>query len=236
MPPYLRVRNGARALELAPSVRVRATSPIGESFFTNWDQHLTLGELEFGLPDEEDIRFILPANATVELEVPSVDFSQQSCAHDGRLVALPGEWTLEVLLYEVLDNPERDPEPAAVSNPVRLTIETPTGGDVPVWQPMMAGGARPIAETVLTQQPESRHFPYLSTMVSRYSTLDKVTIIKRVIELHPNSPVVPSLPRLKNSNNAWSRLKGNQELGKFPSREYFVELQRLKRKAAANKP
>lgn len=193
VPLHLRVRNGGRALELAPTVRVRATSPAGESFSTSWDQHLTAGELEFGLTDEEDTRFVLPANGTVDLEVPAVDLMQQSWAHDSRLVALPGEWTLEVLLYEVADTPQRNPDPVGVSNPAKLTIETPTGGDVPVWQAILAGEARPIAEKVLTQQPESRYFPYLSTMISRYSTLDKVAIINRAIELHPHSPVIPAL-------------------------------------------
>lgn len=44
------------------------------------------------------------------------------------------------------------------------------------------------------------------------------------------------LTRLKNGKTAWSRLKGNQQLGEFPNREYFLDLQRLKRRNAANKP
>jgi hypothetical protein len=45
VPLSLRIRNGARALELAPSVRVRVTSPIGETFFAIWGDRLTGGEL-----------------------------------------------------------------------------------------------------------------------------------------------------------------------------------------------
>lgn len=268
VPLHLRVRNGARALELSPWVRVRATSPIGESFFTNWEGSQTLGELEFGLTDEEDTRFILPANSTIDLEVPAVDFTAPSWALDSRLVALPGEWTLQVLLYEIDESSPQHPEPVGVSNPANLTIETPTGRDVAVWDAIRTGEVRPIADKVLTDQAESRYFPYLSTMISRYSTLDQVAIVARAIDLHPTSPVVSSLryvmalgygmeagrvfsaegdlekavalaekgraelTRLKNSKDAWSRLKGNQKLGDFPSREYFVELQRLKQKAA----
>jgi hypothetical protein len=62
-----------------------------------------------------------------------------------------------------------------------------------VWDALRAGGARTIAEKVLAEQPESRYFPYLSTIISRYAILDKVAIISRAIELHPDSPVVPSL-------------------------------------------
>lgn len=273
VPLYLRVRNGARALELSPWVQVRATSPIGESFFAAWEGRQTIGELEFGLTDEEDARFILPANATVDLEIPALDLNEPSWALDERLLALPGEWALEVLLYEIdEDNPQQNPDPAGVSNPAKLTIDTPTGRDVPLWEAIRGGAPRGISEKVLAEQPESQYFPYMSTLVSRHAILDRLAIISRAIDLHPNSPVVPALryasalyygmearrvfskegdldkavaladkgraelTRLKNGKNAWSRLKGNQKLGEFPSREYFLELQRLKRKAAANKP
>lgn len=266
MPLYLEVRNGARALELAPSVRVRATSPRGESFVTNWDQSLTFGELELGVTDEEDKRFILPAHATVELEVPAVAHTAQSWASDGRLVALPGEWTLQVLLYEIDDEASAVPEPAAVSNAVMLTIERPTGRDFPVWQAILTGGVYSIAEEVLAEYPDSPYFPYMSTLVSRYDVMDKVAIISRAIEMHPTSPVVPylryaralyygmearnvfnregdlekavalsdkgraELTRLKNGKSPWPRLKGNKQLGQFPNREYFSDLQRLRQK------
>lgn len=272
VPLYLRVRNGARAVELSPWVQVRATSPVGESFFAAWEGKQTIGELEFGVTDEEDARFVLPANATVDLEVPALDLSQPSWALDQRLLALPGEWTLEVLIYEVDEDAPQNPEPAGVSNPVKLTIDTPTGRDVPVWEALRAGAPRGISEKVFTEQPESKYFPFMSTLISRHGILDKVAIINRAIDLHPNSPVVPSLryaialyygmearhafsqegnldkavaladrgraelTRLKNGTNAWSRLKGNQKLGEFPSREYFVELQRLKQGKAAKKP
>jgi hypothetical protein len=279
VPLAIRVRNGARALVLAPSVRVRATSPIGETFFAIWGDRLTGGELEFGLTDEEDTRFILPAKATVELEVPALDLSRHSWALDHRLLALPGEWTLEVLLYEDQDYATEDPEPAGISNPVKLTIETPTGRDVPIWEAIRGRGGEfgmGISEKVLAEQPESRYFPYLSTIISRYAVLDRVAIVSRAIELHPNSPVVPrlryamalgyrmeadrifdeegdvekataladkgraELTRLKNSKSAWSRLIGHRKLCcKYVSREYFLELQRLKarnREKATQKP
>lgn len=276
VPLALRIRNGARALELSPGVRVRATSPIGETFIATWGDGFTAGDLEFGITDEEDTRFILPANATVELEVPALDLSRPSWALDHRLLALPGEWTLEVLLYEVQDHPTKNPEPAGVSNPVRLTIEMPTGRDVPIWEAIRGRGGDfgiGISEKVLAEQPESRYFPYLSTVISRYAILDQVAIISRAIELHPDSPVVPrlryamalgygmaadrvfdeegdiekaaafadkgrgELTRLKNGKSAWSRLIGHQKLCcEYVSREYFVELQRLKRRNATRKP
>ena len=275
VPLYLRVRNGARALELSPWVQVRATSPVGESFFAIWEGEQTVGELEFGVTDEEDLRFILPANATVDLEVPALDLSLPSWALDHRLLALPGEWTLEVLLYEVDEETPLPSEPAGVSNPVKLTIETPTGRDVPVWEAIRAGAPRGISEKVLAEQTETQYFPYMSTLISRYAVLDKVAIISRAIELHPNSPVVPSLrygmalyygmeahrvmseegdldkavafadkgraelTLLKNGKNAWSRRKGNKQLGQFPSREYFLDIKRIKdrnREKAAKQP
>jgi len=275
VPLYLRVRNGARALELSPLVQVRATSPIGESFFATWEGQQTVGELEFGVTDEEDLRFILPANATVDLEVPALDLSMPSWALDHRLLALPGQWMLEVWLYEVDEEAPLPSEPAGVSNPAKLTIETPTGRDVLLWEAIRGGAPRGISEKVLTEHLESQYFPYFSTIVSRYSVLDQVAIVSRAIELHPNSPVVPSLryamalgygteadrvfvvegdldkavaladkgraelTRLKNGKNAWSRLKGNQKLGQYPSREYFLDIKRVKdrnREKAAKQP
>lgn len=58
-----------------------------------------------------------------------------------------------------------------------------------VWEAIRAGAPRGIAEKVLIEQPDSKYFPYLSTMISRYAVLDQVAIISRAIELHPNSPV-----------------------------------------------
>ena len=266
VPLALRIRTGASAVELAPRVRVRATSPTGESFIAHWADRVESGPLEFGLTDEEDDRFIIPANSTVELTVPAVSFMQESWAHDGRLVTTPGKWQIEVLVYDRLG------ESDVVSSPATLEIETPPARDVWIWQALQRGEMLSIAEKVFVEQPDSAYFPYLSTAVRRYSSLDKIAIISRAIELHPNSPVIPDLrygiayyygseadrvfaieadlekavalaekgrselTRLKNGKDAWSRLKGNQKLGEFPSREYFLELQRLAREKGTRKP
>jgi len=191
VPLSLRVRNGGRAVELGRGIRVRATSPSGESFIASWGEGNDSGVLEFGPLDDD--RFILPANTTADLEVPALDLSQLSWALDARLLAVPGQWTLQALLY-VGDLDSRDDRLEAVaSNPARLTIETPTGGDVPIWEAIQRGEARSISDSVLAERPESRYFPYLSTVIARYASLDKVAIISRAIELHPGSPVVPRL-------------------------------------------
>lgn len=267
VPLHLRVKTGTSAVELAPGVRVRATSPTGESFLATWgSENIVSGPLEFGLIDEEDDHFIIPAKSTVELSVPAVSFMQSSWAHDGRLVSMPGRWKLEVILYDKKGKSD------AVSSPATLDIERPPARDVWIWQALERGETLAIADKVFVEQPDSPYFPYISTAVRRYSALDKVAIISRAIELHPNSPVVPwlrygianyydmesgrvffeerdlekavtlaekgraELVRLKDGNDAWSRLKGNQKMGDYPSREGFAELQRLAREKGTRKP
>jgi hypothetical protein len=188
VPLDLRVRNGAGALHIAPSVRVRATSPDGQTFFADWGEGVDSGELELGVTDETDRTFTLPANATVDLSVPALDLSRPSWALDSRLLAQPGEWTLQVVLYT-----EDLSEPAATSNAVKLTIATPTGTDVPVWQAIQRREYWGIADKVLAEQPQSPYFPYLAAIVARRATLEKIAIIERAIALHPESPAVPSL-------------------------------------------
>lgn len=266
LPLALRIRTGASAVELAPSIRVRATSPTGETFVALWVERIESGPLEFGLTDEEDDRFIIPANSTIDLAVPAVPFTQESWAHDGRLVSMPGPWKLEVLLYN-----ERDGS-TFTSSPATLEIETPAANDVWIWQALQHGEVWSIADKILSEQPESPYFPYFATLVRRHSSLDKVAILNRAIELHPNSPVVPSLRyaiadyygaeadrvfvteddlekavalaekgraelvRLKNGKDAWSKLKGNQRAGDYPNRDGYVELQRVQREKGTRKP
>lgn len=270
VPLDLRVRNGAGALQIGPFVRVRATSPDGQSFFTDWGEGVDSGELELGVTDEEDEVFTLPANATVNLGVPALHLTRPSWALDSRLLAQPGEWTLQVFIYA--GSGDDDLAEPVVSNPAKLTIETPSGRDVPVWEAIQRREYWGISEKVLVEQPESPYFPYLAANIARFSVMEKISFIRRALELHPNSPVVPSLryglalyygmeagrvffeegdfdkavalaeegraelTGLKNGKDAWGKLKGNAKLGDFPSREYFVILQRLQREKGIKKP
>ncbi len=267
VPLALHILNGSRAVQIAPGVRVRATSPAGESFFADWGEGVAGGELEFGVTDEEDSKFVLSANSSVDLAVPALDLSRPSWALDPRILALPGEWAIQVFLYDEDDLSEA----AGISNPVKLTIANPTGGDVPVWQAIQRREYWAASEKVLAEQTGSAYFPYLAAVIARRSTPDKIAIIGRAIELHPESPAIPSLRyalaayygseadrvffqegdmeravaladkgrrellRLKNGGDAWSKLKGNEKLGDYPSRDYFLDLQRLAREKGTKK-
>lgn len=267
VPLLLQVRNGAGALHLGPSVRVRATSPDGQTFFADWGEGVDSGELELGVTDDDDNTFTLPANATVDLAVPALDLSRPSWALDRRILALPGEWTLQVFLYN-----DDLSDPVAVSNTAKLTIDTPTGTDVAIWQAIQRHEFWGISAKVLAERPESEYFPYLATVIARRSIPEKIAIIAHAIELHPNSPAVASLryalasyygseadrvffeerdfdkavsladkgraelTGMKNGKDTWAKLKGNSRLGDFPSRDYFLDLQRLQREKGNQKP
>src|SRR5262249_10213938 len=100
----------------------------------------------------------------------------------------PGEWTLQAILYT--DSPSNR---EVVSNVAKLTIATPTGRDVPVWEAIRRREYWGIADRVLAEQPESPYFPYLSTVIARVSITEKIAIIRSAIDRHPDSPAVPSL-------------------------------------------
>ena len=247
VPLLLHIRNGASAVHLTQTVRVRVTSPAGETFLAKWYPQVESGQLEFGLsvddePEEDADLLKLPANATVDLSVPAVAATQESWAHDGRLVSMPGTWKLEVLLFDVRS------ETWFVSSPATLQIEMPPPADVWIWQEMLRSHWAEVAVKVLAERPESPYFPYLSTFIARLSTQEKIDIISRAITLHPQSPVVPylrysiasyyemmsnrvfglekdvdkagalaeegraELMRLKNSKDPWSRLAATRVL------------------------
>lgn len=266
VPLNLHVTNGSAAVHLGSSLRVRATSPDGQSFFADWSEGVDSDDLELGVTDEEDATFTLPANATVDLAVPALDLSRPSWALDQRLLALPGEWRLQVFVYT--DDPSN---PVAISNVAKLTIATPSGRDVAVWEAIRRREYSRIAEHVLAERPESPYFPYLAPAIARRSTAEKIAIIRSAIDGHPNSPAVPSLryalasyygaeadrvffeehdlekavgladkgraelTAMKNGKDPWSKLKGKARLGDFPSREYFLDLQRLQREKGNRK-
>ena len=265
VPLQIRVGNQGAVVELAPTVSVRATSPTGETFTALWGEHIEAGELELGLTDEDAETLTVKPNSTVDLEVPAATLTDSSWANDPRIAALPGKWTLQVLLFN-----ERD-RSRLVSNAATLIVNAPPAKDVWIAQALARGETWSIAERVFTEQPESPYFPYISTAVRRLSTLDKIDIINRAITLHPDSPVVPrlrydiaeyygaaadrvfaaegdlekavalaergraELVRLKNSNDVWSKLKGTQREDDFPSRAGYVELLRLQREKGVHK-
>lgn len=266
VPLDIRVRNEGAALELAPGVIVRATSPSGETFTALWSEQTDSGELEFGLTDEDAETLLLKPNATADLSVPAVPLTDGSWAHDQRIASLPGRWKLEVLLVDARDGS------TIASNAATLVVRAPAAKDVWIAQALARGEMWAIADRVLAEQPDSPYFPYLSTAVRRLSSLEKIDIINRAIALHPASAVVPrlryavadyygaeahrvffaerdfdkavslaekgraELAKLKNGKDAWSKLKGNQREGDFPSRAAYVELQRLQREKGTRKP
>lgn len=189
VPLYLHLENGPKAVTLGSGVRIRATGPDGQSFFAMWGNHDN-GELERGLIDADDDNpvFILPANGSADLEIPALDFMRSSWALDRRLFTMTGEWTLQVEIYG-----DDASQPVATSNRVKLTINMPSGNDVAIWQAVQRGELPAIADKTYKENPQSEYFPYLATCVMRLSVAEKIGIIKRAIELHPNSPVVPSL-------------------------------------------
>ena len=188
VPLELRLKNGVAALHVAPSVRVYATSPAGESFFLTWGENADAGDLELGVTDENDPTFTLPANATADFAVPALDLSRPSWALDPRMLALPGEWTLQVYVYT--DDAET---PVAISNAAKLTIDAPAGADVAVWEAIRRGEYWGAADKLLAERPDSPYFPYLATVVARRDAGEKIAIISRAMELHPSSPVIASL-------------------------------------------
>lgn len=188
VPLSLHVENGASAMHLGPSLRVRLTSPSGESFFADWGEGVNTGELELGLTSDDDPSLTVPANSALDLGVPAADLSRPSWALDRRMLALPGDWTLQVYLYS-----DDATNPVAVSNIAKLTIRTPSGDDFPIWQAIQKGEYPGIAQKVAADQKGSRYFPYLATVVARRAITDKISIISQAIAAHPDSPAVPSL-------------------------------------------
>ena len=191
VPLYLHLENGPAAVHLGTGVRVRATSPDGQSFLTNWGHgNVDSGELELGLieADDDNPVFTLTANGSVDLEIPALDLSRPSWALDGRMFTLPGDWKLQVLVHS-----DDATQPIATSNPVTLTIKMPTGNDVAIWQAIQRGELPGIGDKTFRENPQSEYFPYLATSVTRVSVMERIAIINRAIELHPSSPVVDAL-------------------------------------------
>lgn len=201
VPLLLRVENQGPAVFLSPFFRIRATSPNGESFFVDFGEPDMLSKLDLGVTDEDDPRFPLPARRTVELAVPAGNFGGGTWARDGRLVEKPGEWTLQVYLFQDLSNADdtsdelgaRDPAPTGISNPATVIFEIPGPRDLPIWEALRRGEYVQIAQTVLATQPESPYFPYFITSITGLSTAEKIGIYEKAISLHPTSPAVPSV-------------------------------------------
>lgn len=276
VPLLLRVENQGRAMFLSPYFKIYATSPSGHSFFLNITSGV-LGLMDLGVTDEDDPRFPLPARRMVDLAVPAGGFGGGTWASDGRVLQEPGEWTLQVYLFEdlrKLDKSEPDANeedaprgPAGISNAAKVTFEVPGPRDLPIWQALRRGERVQIAETVLLTRPDSPYFPYLATWLSfGHNSREQIEIYKNAIALHPDSPAVPALRyamalrygqeadrvfveendfekavemaekgraellRLKNGDDPWSRLVGNEKWENFPSREGFVEEQEMKEK------
>lgn len=266
VPLHIRVRNGGSTIELAPSVFVLATSPLGETFRVRWNDRDEVGPLELGLTDEDAETLVVRPGSIVELSIPAVPLMDSSWAQDPRIATVPGKWTLQVALRNERDGSK------LTSNPATLIVNPPAVRDVRIVQELMRGELWQMADRVLTEQPDSPYFPYIVTAVRRVSSLEKIEIIDRAIRLHPDSPVVPrlrhaiaeyygmeadrvffaerdfdkaaslaekgraELARLKNMSDPWARLTAARREGEFPSREGYVELQRLQREKGTHQP
>jgi hypothetical protein len=190
VPLTIRVTNAGPAFQLAPSVAVRLTPPDGAPYIAEWGEpNARVGDLELGTEDGDSLA--VSAKETVDLEVPAVDFSRPSWALDPQFISRPGVWKVEVVLYE--SRGEDDSAELAVSNPATLTVATPGAGDDEIWDALRTREEWGIAEKVFLTKQDSAYFPYLAALVRRESSLEKVAILERAMQLHPNAPVAPWL-------------------------------------------
>lgn len=153
VPLNLHLHNGTSALHLGPAVRVRMTSPSGQSFFADWGEGVDSGVLELGVTGDDDPSLTIPANSIIDLAVPAADLSRPSWALDRRMLTMPGEWTLQAYLYTDDTN-----TPVAVSNTAKLTVQTPAGNDYAIWQAMQKGEYGGVAQHVSAEQTGSAYF------------------------------------------------------------------------------
>lgn len=190
VPLSIRIRNSGPAFQLAPSVGVRLTPPDGEPFLAQWGEpSVQTGYLELGTDDGDPLT--VSAKGSLDLEVPAVDFSRPSWALDPQFISRTGRWKVEILLYEALG--EDDGDLLAVSSPAALTVATPGAADMEIWDALRMREEWGIAEKVFFTKPESPYFPYLASIVKRQSALEKIAIMERAMQLHPDTPLTPWL-------------------------------------------
>lgn len=262
VPLTVRIKNAGPAFQLSSSVAVRLTPPNGDSYIVQWGEPSVFeGLVELGTDDGDPLT--VSAKETVDLEIPAVDFSRPSWALDPQFISKTGVWKVQVLLYEARG--EDDAELLAESSPATLTVDTPSAADEEIWAAVRLREEWGIAEKAFFTRPESPYFPYLASIVKRLTPLEKIAVIEKAVQAHPNTPVMPwlryalafyygeesqrvfdvendvekavglaekgraELSRLSNAAGDWSKRTAKVKLSDFPSREYFTDLQRLKR-------
>jgi hypothetical protein len=153
-------------------------------FVAKWGNGKDYGEL-----DVVNRELSVSAATPIDFFVVPRNLDNPSWALDERL-SEPGQYQLEVLLYQKGDLES----PIAVSTPASLKIESPNSRDCDIWQRMSSGKSRrEIAEDVLANSPESAYLPYLTGSLFRDTNAERIEMFRRIVNLHPNSPLTPSL-------------------------------------------
>lgn len=194
VPLTLRIRNAGPPILLAQRARLRFTRPGGGSFIANKGvEGVEWFDIEVG-PDDPDALSYDPlpigTNQTVEVAIPAVPFGHPTWTRDTRLRDHPGVWNVEVLLYDERDSAD---QPLAVSSKATLSIVRPDERDMPIWDAIRRKEYAIVAEKLYREQPESSLLPYLADHLPAAHPIKKAEMLRRIVELHPNSPLVPYL-------------------------------------------
>jgi hypothetical protein len=180
---YARVTTDSPVV-LSRLVRVRVTAHNVAPFVAKWGNGKDYGEM-----DVVDHELSASARTSTDVFVVPRNLDNPSWALDERL-SEPGEYQLEVLLYRQGDLES----PVAVSTPASLKIESPNPRDREIWQRVSSGKCRrEVAEDVLANSPESTYLPYLTGSMFRDTNAQRIEMFRRIVNLHPNSPLTPSL-------------------------------------------
>lgn len=185
VPLVLRVTNTGQPFTLSRSAQVRATSPSGETFTANW------GAEEFGLlqtPTGEPVA--LSGGATVDVAIPGTDLTNTSWALDPRLSETPGEWRLQVLLFE---SGREDAAPVVVSAPAQLVIETPREHEIVTWRAIQARNWPQALASIFPDHRDSRYYPYLAALRAHEDYAETARAIAEALARHPDTPIATPL-------------------------------------------
>lgn len=188
VPLSLTIKNSGAPIHLAPGIRLRFTGPGEAPFFAKWREG-EVGFLELGTEELYD-PLVIGTNETVEVGLSAVSLLDQSWASDPRLHDKPWTWRVEAFLYDMRD---KGPTPLAISSPATLSIDPPSGDDAVAWEAIRAGFSEADLKKTL-EQPRSRYYPYVvSYAPTGDDGLQKIAVLRRAIELHPDTPVLPRL-------------------------------------------
>jgi hypothetical protein len=97
-----------------------------------------------------------------------------------------------------------------------------------------------IISRAIESHPSSPAVPSLRYALASYYGADADRVFIEERDLDKAAALADKgrgeLASMKNGKDAWGRLKGNAKLGEFPSRDYFLDLQRLQREKGKARP